>query len=77
MPYTLLGESVPVTKTPLPNPRGGAATEDPCYDAKEHSRHTLFCGTKVIQTRFYGKQRVKAVVIRTGACFMGLVLKCA
>ena len=37
------------------------------YDVKEHSRHTLFCGTRVIQTRFYGKQRVRAVVTRTGS----------
>ena len=36
------------------------------YSVKEHARHTLFCGTRVIQTRFYGKQLVKAVVIRTG-----------
>ena len=69
-----LGESVPVTKTPLPNPRpaapvapaGDARSGDVMYDVKEHSRHTLFCGTRVIQTRFYGKQRVRAVVTRTG-----------
>ena len=36
------------------------------FHVKEHSRHVLFCGTHVIQTRYYGKQRVKAVVIRTG-----------
>ena len=84
----LTGESVPVTKTPLPNPRpvrstststpaDSASTPDVVdavppphapvlYCPKEHSRHTLFCGTRVIQTRFYGKQLVKAVVIRTG-----------
>lgn len=33
---------------------------------KEHAKHVLFCGTEVIQTRFYGNQKVKAVVIRTG-----------
>lgn len=33
---------------------------------QEHSRHTLFCGTQVIQTRFYGGERVVAVVVRTG-----------
>ena len=26
----------------------------------------LFCGTQVIQTRFYGNEKVTAVVIRTG-----------
>ncbi|XP_046673122.1 polyamine-transporting ATPase 13A3-like isoform X2 [Homalodisca vitripennis] len=56
----LTGESVPVTKTPLPNSPGVR------YDDKEHARHTLFCGTHVIQTRYYGKERVYAVVIRTG-----------
>lgn len=33
---------------------------------KDHAKHVLFCGTEVIQTRFYGNQKVKAVVIRTG-----------
>lgn len=56
----LTGESVPVTKTPLPSTPGVV------YDAKEHSRHTLFCGTEVIQTRYYGGEKVLAVVVRTG-----------
>ena len=29
-------------------------------------RHTLFSGTSVIQTRYYGKSDVLAVVVRTG-----------
>ncbi|XP_014666012.1 PREDICTED: probable cation-transporting ATPase 13A3 isoform X2 [Priapulus caudatus] len=58
----LTGESVPVTKTPLPNPKG----EEVSYSIKQHSRHTLFCGTKIIQTRYYGNEKVKAVVVRTG-----------
>ena len=60
----LTGESVPVTKTPLP------MSKDPSekYDSKEHAKHTLFCGTKVIQTRFYDGAKVKAVVLRTGFC---------
>ncbi|KAK6639831.1 hypothetical protein RUM43_008106 [Polyplax serrata] len=58
----LTGESVPVTKTPLPN------HDTIAYDAKEHAKHTLFCGTKVIQTRYYGDENVYAVVIRTGFC---------
>eukprot|EP00058_Branchiostoma_floridae_P001053 XP_002586541.1 hypothetical protein BRAFLDRAFT_131390 [Branchiostoma floridae] len=62
----LTGESVPVTKTPLPNPPPTEG-QDPCvYISEEHKRHTLFCGTQVIQTRYYGGEKVKAVVIRTG-----------
>ncbi|XP_031832819.1 polyamine-transporting ATPase anne boleyn isoform X2 [Nomia melanderi] len=56
----LTGESVPVTKTPIPS------SNDITYDIKEHARHTLFCGTKVIQTRYYGSEKVLAVVVRTG-----------
>ncbi|KAI1891544.1 hypothetical protein AGOR_G00144890 [Albula goreensis] len=70
----LTGESVPVTKTNLPNPRLGVADggrglkggEDDRYSLEEHKRHTLFCGTNVIQTRFYSGELVKAVVVRTG-----------
>lgn len=54
------GESVPVTKTPLPN------SDSLLYNEKEHARHTLFCGTQVIQTRYYGNENVYAVVVRTG-----------
>ena len=56
----LTGESVPVTKTPLP------IKKDLIYDSKEHARHTLFCGTKIIQTRYIGTESVRAVVINTG-----------
>ncbi|XP_019114526.2 probable cation-transporting ATPase 13A3 isoform X2 [Larimichthys crocea] len=59
----LTGESVPVTKTSLPSSGEEAAMS---YDMEEHKRHTLFCGTQVIQTRFYAGELVKAVVIRTG-----------
>ena len=65
----IAGESVPVTKTPIAEhcqvagDSGGSQT----FHIKEHSRHVLFCGTHVIQTRYYEKQRVRAVVIRTGA----------
>lgn len=61
------GESVPVTKTNLPNPLPGEQEEtDSAYSTEEHKRHTLFCGTDVIQTRFYTGELVKAVVVRTG-----------
>ncbi|KAJ4445475.1 hypothetical protein ANN_07283 [Periplaneta americana] len=56
----ILGESVPVNKTSIPRLSGVP------YDPKEDVNHTLFCGTKVIQTRFYGNERVCAVVLRTG-----------
>ncbi|XP_017470364.1 PREDICTED: probable cation-transporting ATPase 13A3 isoform X2 [Rhagoletis zephyria] len=56
----LTGESVPVTKTPLPMKR------DLIFDKKEHARHTLFCGTKIIQTRYIGSEKVLAIVINTG-----------
>lgn len=44
----LTGESVPVTKTPLPCHR------NLIFDKKEHGRHMLFSGTKIIQTRYIG-----------------------
>uniref|UniRef100_A0A672H7F0 P-type ATPase A domain-containing protein n=1 Tax=Salarias fasciatus TaxID=181472 RepID=A0A672H7F0_SALFA len=59
----LTGESVPVTKTSLPCAGEEAAAE---YSPDEHKRHTLFCGTVVLQTRFYTGEAVKAVVVRTG-----------
>uniref|UniRef100_A0A3Q1CW27 Polyamine-transporting ATPase 13A3 n=1 Tax=Amphiprion ocellaris TaxID=80972 RepID=A0A3Q1CW27_AMPOC len=64
----LTGESVPVTKTNLPNPGPGERGEEAysAYNTEEHKRHTLFCGTNVIQTRFYTGELVKAVVVRTG-----------
>nr|XP_023026840.1 probable cation-transporting ATPase 13A3 [Leptinotarsa decemlineata] len=55
----LTGESVPVTKTSLPRVQIS-------YDPKEHGRHTLFCGTRVIQTRYFGNEKVLAIVVRTG-----------
>ncbi|KPP76847.1 putative cation-transporting ATPase 13A3 [Scleropages formosus] len=64
----LTGESVPVTKTNLPDPGQDKreSTSDPVYSTDGHKRHTLFCGTQVIQTRFYSGELVKAVVVRTG-----------
>ncbi|CAJ0928627.1 unnamed protein product [Ranitomeya imitator] len=59
----LTGESVPVSKTPLPH-------NDHTVSWKVHSgdfkRHVLFCGTEVIQTKSTGQGQVKAVVLRTG-----------
>lgn len=65
--FFLPGESVPVTKTNLPNPLPDETREtDSVYNTEDHKRHTLFCGTNVIQTRFYSGELVKAVVVRTG-----------
>ena len=55
-----LGESLPVTKTPLPQDANMKYSPDDC------KRHTLYSGTEVIQTRVFGHADVLAVVIRTG-----------
>ncbi|XP_038219122.1 probable cation-transporting ATPase 13A3 isoform X1 [Zerene cesonia] len=55
----LTGESVPVTKTALQR-------IDKEFNLKEHNSSVLFCGTKVIQTRYYNNEPVKALVLRTG-----------
>lgn len=55
---------MPVLKTPLPDGGGAAGT---IYSPKEHQRHTLFCGTHIIQARSYVGQEVLAVVTRTGS----------
>lgn len=59
-----------MTKTNLPNPVPGERGEevDNAYNTEDYKRHTLFCGTNVIQTRFYTGELVKAVVVRTGKC---------
>ena len=48
-----------MTKTPLPQ-------DSAPYSPDRHKRHTLFCGTQVIQTRFYANTPVTAVIVRTG-----------
>ncbi|XP_054435651.1 polyamine-transporting ATPase 13A2 isoform X2 [Pteronotus mesoamericanus] len=55
------GESVPVLKTALP---AGPAP----YCPETHRRHTLFCGTLVLQGRAIVGPHVLAVVTRTGFC---------
>ncbi|XP_069105688.1 polyamine-transporting ATPase 13A3-like [Argopecten irradians] len=57
----LTGESVPVTKTPLTHQE-----DEEIYSSEAHKRHTLFSGTHIMQTRYYGSARVTAVVVRTG-----------
>lgn len=63
-----LGESTPVLKTPLPKGPEAAGTT---YSSEDHKRHTLFCGTQVIQARSYGDADILAVVTRTGECGSG------
>ncbi|XP_013781751.2 probable cation-transporting ATPase 13A3 isoform X3 [Limulus polyphemus] len=57
----LTGESVPETKTPV-----SRQEDNEVYSPQNHKRHTLFCGTHVIQSRYYGHDQVLGVVIRTG-----------
>lgn len=58
---SLTGESVPVLKTALP--------EGPVpYCPEAHRRHTLFCGTLVLQARAFVGPHALAVVTRTGFC---------
>ncbi|XP_052286292.1 polyamine-transporting ATPase 13A3-like isoform X2 [Dreissena polymorpha] len=57
----LTGESLPVTKTSIVV---GEASE--VYSPQNHNRSTIFAGTRVIQTRYYGGCKVLAVVVRTG-----------
>ena len=57
----LTGESVPVTKTPI------SISSQICkIDIKEHNKHILFCGTQIIQTRYFKNEKIKALVLRTG-----------
>ena len=63
----LTGESVPVTKSALPHQDVASSLDRvETYDTETHKRHTLFAGTTVIQTRYYGQSTVKAVVVSTG-----------
>ncbi|XP_070314870.1 polyamine-transporting ATPase 13A2 isoform X2 [Odocoileus virginianus] len=58
---SLTGESVPVLKTALPE---GPAP----YLLEAHRRHTLFCGTLILQARTFVGPHVLAVVTQTGFC---------
>ncbi|KAK5986009.1 Cation-transporting ATPase [Trichostrongylus colubriformis] len=58
----LTGESVPVTKVAITED----IKEEKHFSIEKHSKHILFCGTQVLQTRYYRGQKVKAVVLRTG-----------
>ncbi|XP_015744363.1 probable cation-transporting ATPase 13A5, partial [Python bivittatus] len=60
----LTGESVPVTKTPLPHTDNTMPWK--VYGMGDYRRHVLFCGTEVIQIRRAGPGPVRAVVLQTG-----------
>ncbi|KAM4693461.1 putative cation-transporting ATPase 13A4 isoform 2-T2 [Discoglossus pictus] len=60
----LTGESVPVTKTALPHINNAVPWRK--QSGEDYKRHVLFCGTEVIQTKAYGQDLVKAVVLQTG-----------
>ncbi|CAK7298641.1 Probable cation-transporting ATPase 13A4 [Vulpes lagopus] len=60
----LTGESIPVTKTPLPK----LESSEPWKTQSEadYKRHVLFCGTEVIQAKGGCSGTVRAVVLQTG-----------
>ncbi|OXB63974.1 hypothetical protein ASZ78_014738 [Callipepla squamata] len=60
----LTGESVPVTKTQLPQADNLKPWRIHC--AEDYKKHVLFCGTEVIQTKGDDRGVVKAVVLQTG-----------
>ncbi|CAJ0962104.1 unnamed protein product, partial [Mesorhabditis belari] len=61
----LTGESVPVTKVAMTGIDEDNAAGNVRFDFEKHSKHVLSCGTMVLQTRYYGGQHVRAMVIRT------------
>ncbi|XP_074690045.1 putative cation-transporting ATPase 13A4 isoform X2 [Strix aluco] len=60
----LTGESIPVTKTHLPQADNFKPWRMHC--AEDYKKHILFCGTEVMQTKADDRGVVKAVVLRTG-----------
>ena len=62
----LTGESVPILKTPLPHPPSNKPELNEVINSVKHKRHFLYCGTRVMQTRFYDKGKVLAYVFKTG-----------
>uniref|UniRef100_A0A8D0MH61 Cation-transporting ATPase n=1 Tax=Sus scrofa TaxID=9823 RepID=A0A8D0MH61_PIG len=58
------GESIPVTKTPLPEMNSSVPWKT--QSEADYKRHVLFCGTEVIQAKGACSGTVKAVVLQTG-----------
>uniref|UniRef100_A0A8C8S3S4 P-type ATPase A domain-containing protein n=1 Tax=Pelusios castaneus TaxID=367368 RepID=A0A8C8S3S4_9SAUR len=59
----LTGESIPVTKTPLPHMENTTSWKR--HSGEDYRRHVLFCGTEIIQTKPTGKRPVRAVLTMT------------
>ncbi|ODN02682.1 putative cation-transporting ATPase 13A3 [Orchesella cincta] len=55
----LTGESIPVNKSAL-------VSSEELFNCDIHKKHVVFCGTEVIQPRFYAGNKVSSVVVRTG-----------
>ncbi|CAD6192928.1 unnamed protein product [Caenorhabditis auriculariae] len=56
----LTGESIPITKVALTDDG-----HDEFFSITKHNKSVMYCGTQVLQTRFYKGQHVKALVLRT------------
>ncbi|OAF70979.1 hypothetical protein A3Q56_01262 [Intoshia linei] len=57
----LTGETTPVTKIAITN---GSIQDN--YEPHKFKLQTVFCGTYVIQTRYYKDEKIKAMVVNTG-----------
>ena len=53
---------MPITKTAM----GTSSDVNLKFNFNDHSKHVLFSGTQVLQTRNYDNEKIKAVVLRTG-----------
>ncbi|XP_078523501.1 putative cation-transporting ATPase 13A4 [Lissotriton helveticus] len=60
----LTGESVPVTKMPLPEADSPMPWKE--YSGENYKRHILFCGTNLIQSKASASGPARAVVLQTG-----------
>lgn len=56
----LTGESIPITKSAIADDG-----HEKVFSLEKHGKHVIFNGTKVLQTKYYKGQKVKALVIRT------------
>ncbi|KAM9089924.1 LOW QUALITY PROTEIN: putative cation-transporting ATPase 13A5 [Megaptera novaeangliae] len=59
----LTGESISVTKTPLPHTENTTAWKS--HSLERYRKHVLFCGTEVIQVKPSGQGPVRAVILQT------------
>lgn len=59
-----VGESIPVTKTPLLKTDSSVSWKT--QSEADYKRHVLFCGTEVVQAKGACSGTVRAVVLQTG-----------